>query len=507
MSESATQMEMTLLESVAQWVADGAELDELLGPVLRGLSERADLSRATLMLVDRTDGHLYVEAAHGLTPKETRRVRYASGEGVTGRVAASGQGVVVPKVSEETGFADKLGGREGGLDGAFVCVPVRNRETTYGTLSAWRTDPSGADLESDRRLLAVVAGLLLAPVERHVSRRAAGVDDPSPSQPSNLIGRSKTIREVYSLIEQVSASSTTVLLRGESGTGKELVAHAVHAGSNRVRGPFIKVNCAALPATIIESELFGHERGSFTGAVDRRRGRFELADGGTIFLDEIGDLAPETQIKLLRVIQEREFERVGSAQPIQVDVRVIAATSRDLEEMMEEGTFRADLYYRLNVFPIHLPALRERRADILLLADHFVETFSRAHGKQVRRIATAAIDLLMSYHWPGNVRELENCIERAVLLARGDVLMAHHLPPSLQAPEATGDFGDVGLESTLAAVEKDLILDALKAHRGNMAAAARALKVSERIMGLRVKRFGIDARRFRRGRRQEETTA
>ncbi|MCB9664407.1 MAG: sigma 54-interacting transcriptional regulator [Alphaproteobacteria bacterium] len=489
--------ELRYLETVAAWVGQGTELDELLGPVLRGLAEQLGLRRATLMLVDRTDGEVYIEAGHGLTPTETRRVRYAPGEGISGRVVASGEPVLVPRVSEDPSFRDKLGAREGGLDGAFVAVPVMTSATTYGVLSAWRLGEEDPDLEGDRSTLSVVAGLLVPPVERHVSRTGKPGEDRAPHQPSNLIGRSKGMKEVYALIEQVAPSSTTVLLRGESGTGKELVAHALHEGSPRARGPFVKVNCAALPAAIIESELFGHERGSFTGAIDRRRGRFELAHGGTIFLDEIGDLAPETQIKLLRVLQEREFERVGSAQPIGVDVRVIAATSRDLEIMMEDGGFRPDLYYRLNVFPVHLPPLRERRADILLLADHFVEQFSRSHGKSVRRIATAAIDLLMAYHWPGNVRELENCMERAVLLARGDTLMAHHLPPTLQAPDHLSSVAPGGLESTLAAVEKDLILDALKANRGNMAGAARQLQVTERVMGLRVKLYGIDPRRFR----------
>jgi Nif-specific regulatory protein len=487
---------IAFLDQVARWTALGKELDEVLGPVLRGLSERLGLHRATLMLLDRADGQLYIEAAHGLTPSETRRIRYAPGEGINGRVVVTGEPIVVPKVSEEAGFADKLGARESGLDGGFVAVPVRQGARVLGTLAAWRVEVDDADLTADQHVLSVVAALLEQAIEKHVSR-PSGDTERAPAQPSNLIGRSKGMREVYALVEQVAPSSTTVLLRGESGTGKELVAHALHEGSPRVRGPFVKVNCAALPATIIESELFGHERGSFTGAMERRRGRFELANGGTIFLDEIGDLAPETQIKLLRVLQEREIERVGSAEPIPIDVRVIAATSRDLEEMMVDGTFRPDLYYRLNVFPIHLPPLRERRADILLLADHFVETFSRAHGKAVRRIATPAIDLLMSYHWPGNVRELENCIERAVLLARGDVLMAHHLPPTLQGPESAATAEAGGLEATLAAVEKDLILDALKANRGNMAAAARQLGITERIMGLRIKQFGVDARRFK----------
>ena len=299
------------------------------------------------------------------------------------------------------------------------------------------------------------------------------------------------------MIAQVSKSDTTVLIRGESGTGKELVAHAIHFNSLRAVKPFIKVNCGALPESVVESELFGHEKGAFTGAIATRKGRFELANGGTIFLDEIGDLSPTTQIKLLRVLQEREFERVGGTATIKTNVRVITATNRNLEQLIAEGRFRQDLYYRLDVFPIHIPPLRERKTDIPLLADFFVEKYSKANSKMVRRISTPAIDMLMSYHWPGNVRELENCLERAVLLTSDQVIHGHHLPPTLQTAEASGTAHTGTLEGTLERVERDLLVDALKASRGNRAKAARALGISERIMGLRVQRFGIDARRFR----------
>ena len=304
------------------------------------------------------------------------------------------------------------------------------------------------------------------------------------------------MQAVFNLIAQVSNSDTTVLIRGDSGTGKELVAHAIHYNSNRSSMPFIRVNCAALPDSVIESELFGHEKGAFTGAFALRKGRFELATGGTIFLDEIGDLTPLLQIRLLRVLQEREFERVGGVRTINVDVRVIAATNRNLEKLIEGENFRQDLYYRLNVFPIHLPALRERKTDILLLADYFVDRYSKAIQKNIRRISTPAIDMLMSYHWPGNVRELENCIERAVLLSTDDVIHGNHLPPTLQTAEASGTEFKGRLKTTLDSVERELILDALKSSKGNMAETANALGSSERIIGLRVKKYCIDPRRF-----------
>jgi Nif-specific regulatory protein len=317
-------------------------------------------------------------------------------------------------------------------------------------------------------------------------------------KPGNMIGSSSAMRSVYLHIEQVSTSmTTTVLIRGESGVGKELVANAIHQNSSRKGRAFVKVNCAALPDSIIESELFGHEKGAFTGAIAMRKGRFEIANGGTIFLDEIGDISPSTQVKLLRVLQEKEFERVGSQEPIHCDVRVVTATSRNLEELIEEGKFRMDLYYRLNVFPIYVPPLRERKSDILQLADYFVEKYSTAAGKSVRRISTATIDLFMSYHWPGNVRELENCIERAVLLCNDDAIHAHHLPPTLQAAEPASIQSRGTLESALNSLEREMLIDALKTTHGNISQAARTMGITERIMGLRIKKHAIEASIFR----------
>ena len=247
---------------------------------------------------------------------------------------------------------------------------------------------------------------------------------------TNIIGTSGPVREMYEQIAQVAKTNTTVLIRGESGTGKELIAHAIHYNSLRAKKPFVKVSCAALPESLIESELFGYEKGAFTGAQARKKGRFEMAEGGTLFLDEIGDINLGTQVKLLRVLQEREFERLGGTETTKVNVRLIAATNQEMEKAIVEGKFREDLFYRLNVFTIFVPPLRDRKADLLLLADHFVEKFSREHGKMIKRISTPAIDMLMSYHWPGNVRELENALERSVLVCDGQVIHGHHLPPS-----------------------------------------------------------------------------
>ena len=314
---------------------------------------------------------------------------------------------------------------------------------------------------------------------------------------SHLVGNSNKMRQVYEQVSQVARSNATVLLRGESGTGKEMIANAIHYNSLRSKRAFVKINCAALPDTLIESELFGHERGAFTGADRLKRGRFELADGGTLLLDEIGDLPLQTQIKLLRVLQEREFERLGGTDTISANIRLITATNKNLEEAIVTGKFREDLYYRLNVFSIFLPPLRQRRSDILLLAEHFLEKYETEHGKRIRRISTPAIDMLMSYHFPGNVRELENAIERAVLVCDTNVIHSHHLPPTLQTAEASGTESRLTLSSAVAAFERDLIVDTLKSTGGNIAKAARQLESTERILGYKIKKYEIDSARFR----------
>jgi Nif-specific regulatory protein len=314
---------------------------------------------------------------------------------------------------------------------------------------------------------------------------------------SNIIGTTGPMRQVYEQIAQVAHTNTTVLIRGESGTGKELIAHAIHYNSPRAKKPFIKVSCAALPDTLIESELFGYEKGAFTGAESRKKGRFEMAEAGTLFLDEIGDINLSTQVKLLRVLQEREFERLGGTETVRVNVRLIAATNKDLEQAIADGKFREDLYYRLNVFTIFVPPLRERKSDLLLLADHFLQKYSREHKKDIRRISTPAIDMLTCYHWPGNVRELENVIERAVLVCDGAAVHGHHLPPTLQTAQASGTVMRLSLAQAIAAYEKDIIQDALKTTRGNRAKAARLLNTTERIINYKVRKYAIDCERFR----------
>lgn len=318
----------------------------------------------------------------------------------------------------------------------------------------------------------------------------------------SIIGFQGTAREVADTIRQILETDTTVLIRGESGTGKELIANVIHHNGPRAAKPFIKVNIAALPDSLIESELFGYEKGAFTGAVTARAGRFELADKGTLFLDEIGDVPLSTQVRLLRVLQEREIERLGSLHTVPIDVRVVAATHKNLETMVKSGQFREDLYYRLNVYPIYLPPLRERQTDIIPLAENFIEEFCRKYGKSVKRISTPAIDMMTSYHWPGNIRELQNCMERAVLLSSDEVIHGYHLNPALQTAEFSGTREVRTLREAVEAYEKELIIDALKTADGNRSLATRMLGSTERIIGYKCRQYRIDYRKYRSKRKQ-----
>lgn len=502
--------ELSLLFEISQLLDQSLDLNQVIQPVLRTAAERLSFHRAAITLLDRKTGEMFIEAAHGLSLSQQRRGRYQLGEGITGQVVQSGEPQVIPLISEDPSFLNRTGARKkpGEHDVSFICVPIKIGNETIGALSVDRSPAERDELEENLRFLSIMASLVAQAVkirQNIMEEKRALVEENSRLheelrerfRPSNIVGSSRAMQDVFDMIAQVSRSDATVLVRGESGTGKELVAHAIHYNSARADKPFVKVNCAALPETVIESELFGHEKGAFTGAVQSRKGRFEYANGGTVFLDEIGDLSPSTQIKLLRVLQEREFERVGGNETIRVNVRIIAATNRNLEKAIETSEFREDLYYRLNVFPIHMPPLRDRKSDILLLADHFIEKYAEQNHVAVRRISTPAIDLLMSYHWPGNVRELENCVERAVLLSVDEVIHSHHLPPSLQSAESTNTEFHGTLEESIDNLERELIQEALKSTRGNMAKAARFLGITERIMGLRVKKHGIDPRTFR----------
>jgi len=510
MEQSRHIQELALLHSISTIVDQSLDMRSVVHPVLEVLAECLGFRLATITLLRKGGDEILIEAAHGLTRAQSELGRYKLGEGVTGKVVLSGEPMIIPRTSESPIFLNrtKLGKSP---DTAFICVPVKEKQEVVGALSVYRPFAPDAQLQEDATILGVVASMLARAVllRRDVLKEQESLKEENRQlraeltrryHPDNIVGNSREMQVVYDQIFQVAKSQATVLVHGETGTGKELVAHAIHYASNRASEPFVRVHCAALPESLIESELFGHVKGAFTGAVTDRKGRFELADGGTIFLDEIGEIPLSIQAKLLRVLQEREFERVGGIKTIKVNVRIIAATHRDLPAMAEQRLFREDLYYRLSVFPIFVPPLAKRKADIILLADYFMAKYAEENGKKVTKFSNQAIDLLMRYTWPGNVRELENCIERAVLLSEGEVIRSEDLPASIQLP-GESDSHDVSslpklvdgasLSDMVESYEKSILDEALKLNRGNIAATARQLRSTPRIVSYKAKQYSL----------------
>ncbi|MBW1803124.1 MAG: sigma 54-interacting transcriptional regulator [Deltaproteobacteria bacterium] len=502
--------EILCLYEITRAIHSTLDLRKALYKVLQLLSDHLMMNRGSITLLNPDTSEIQTEVAHGISVSEKTKGRYKLGEGITGRVVETGRPMAIPKLDEEPQFLDRTGARSR-IDKSkisFVCVPIKEGRRVLGALSVDHVFEGSAPLEEDVRLLTIIGGLIAQKVAmlEKIRREKDELNEENLRLKKELskkysfrhiIGNSHKMQEVFYLITQVAKSNANVLLLGESGTGKELAANAIHYNSLRSTKPIVKVNCAALPANLVEAELFGHEKGAFTGANRQKEGKFELANGGSIFLDEIGSLALESQGKLLRVLQERELERLGGTRTIKVNIRLIVATNKNLARNVEEGVFREDLFYRLNVYPIYLPPLREREADLLLLADYFLEKYAEEYNKDIKRISTPAIDALMQYHWPGNVRELENCMERAVLLCDDQVIHSYHLPPTLQTAEETGTQQAQSLKDAIERFEKELLIDALKSHRGNMRRAARALETTERIFGYKVKKYHIEPGQYK----------
>jgi Nif-specific regulatory protein len=499
-----TEKEVGLLSDIAAVFAESLELEATLHSILRLLDTHLSLKRGTITLLDTAKDTITIKVAHGLSEKSKKLGIYKIGEGITGLVVQSGKEIVVPDISHDSRFLHKTRSRSEteGKKISFFCVPIKLEAKTIGALSADKEAGTAEDFDDCVRFLQIISTMIAQAVKLNklveLDRQQLRAENVRLKQElktqfsvHNMVGTSNAIKEVYKLIEQVADSNATVLIRGESGTGKDLAAHAIHYNSPRSEKPFIKVNCTALPETLLESELFGHEKGAFTGATERKIGRFEAANGGTIFLDEIGDFPISLQVKLLRVIQFREFERVGSYETLKANVRIIVATHKNLEEQIKTGLFREDLYYRINVFPIYLPPLRDRKDDIMLLADYFLQKHVRENNKNINRISTPAIEMLTSYHWPGNVRELENCIERAVLVCDGDVVRSEHLPPSLQMIKKTETVGKRSMSEMVENLEKEMIIDALKKCSGQQRKAAKELGITERMLGYKIKNYNI----------------
>ncbi|MDR2391511.1 MAG: sigma 54-interacting transcriptional regulator [Planctomycetota bacterium] len=494
--------ELEALNRIAAVMADAPNPAGAVMPALKLLESHLNMRHITLALLDSGAGQVSIDLAADLTSEQIVRGRYRLGEGVTGKVAATGRPAVIPSIADCPDFLARTtqGCRRG--DSSFVCVPVIIGKEILGTISMHGAIRPENELWECARLLGTVAAMLAQAIRlrREARESHAALADENERlrgrlknrvAPRNIIGKSREMRIVFDQIAQAASSRSTVLVNGETGTGKELVAEALHYNGDRADKPFVKVNCAALPESLIESELFGHEKGAFTGAVARRQGRFEQADGGTIFLDEIGDISQLMQVKLLRVLQEREFERVGGRETIKIDVRVIAATHRDLFAMAREGRFRSDLFYRINVFPIYLLPLRRRQSDIPLLAEFFLDKYARNAGKRIVSISPEVMDILSRHAWPGNVRELENCIEHAVILANGSSIGVEHLPASLRFP-ADEPGARMDFKSQVESFERGLIAEALRATRGNLSQAAGLLGTTPRIIAYRSRQLGLD---------------
>jgi Nif-specific regulatory protein len=495
--------DLAALHAIAKALAQPWDLRDQLEQVLNEMKVRLGMQRGMISLLDRDSGESWLEVAHGVN-LEGLEISYQMGEGITGKVAQTGRPMAVPNLGKEALFLDRTGARRflNREELSFLCVPIMYDSRVVGILSADKGTKNVTDLDGELAILSSVAELIAKAVHilalEEENRRLRRIVNQGRAPSVDMIGHSKGMQEVFGLISHVADSGTTVLVQGETGTGKELVARAIHMNSPRSKGPLIQFNCAAIPDTLIESELFGHERGAFTGAMRQRRGRFEEAHNGTIFLDEVSELSASAQAKLLRVLQEKQFQPLGSSRVITTNARVIAATNRHLEECIVAGRFRNDLYYRLSVFPIYLPPLRDRGNDIILLADHFVLKYSKEMGKPVKRISTSVIEVFLSHQWPGNVRELENCIERAILLTEGDAIEMIHLPPSLQAKMREGDPTEKGrLSTVILSQERSLILEALKETRGNQSQAARLLGTTKRIIQYKIQKLGIDPAKFR----------
>ena len=496
--------EIAVLRAISSVIVRERNVRKLLDEVIEVLDRELGMLRGTIALLSGDE--LKIEAsARQLNAEERALGRYRIGEGITGTVARTGKAEVVRDVRKDRRFLNKTRSRRKDEALSFICVPLVHLGQVVGTLSVDRKiEGSDSTLESDLALLEVVANITAeaaAVCREECAERESLMDENRKlrgmlsDNPGRLIGRCREMRAVYEQIRQVAPSDATVLVRGSSGTGKELVARAIQGLSLRKDKPFVVLNCAALPEALVESELFGYEKGAFTDARERRIGRAEVANGGTLFLDEIGDLPVTTQVKLLRLLQERTFSRVGSNEELHSDVRFIAATSRNLEELMAKRLFREDLYYRLSVFPIHLPDLARRQDDIILLAQHFLSTLSAKYGKSITRFSPPVIGMLQSYNWPGNVRELENCIERAVLTATDDCVRSYNLPPAMQSAEFVDDPFDASnvqsLDERLETVERRILEETIARHGGNHAAAGRELGISPRMMSYRLAKVGL----------------
>ena len=491
--------ELAAILEVSKVLTTSFDLEKNLSLVMSALGDHLEMQRGCVFLHDPVSQHLKIVAAHGLTKENIEKGKYRIGEGIVGRVLEKRTPMVIPNIGKDPSFLNKTGSRPDKEGISFLCVPIELKKKALGVLSVDRIySKEHGKVDDDLRVLEIVSSLIAQFVKLWESYEAVEQEKEKLKRElkgkysvDNVIGLSRRMQEVFENVYRVSPTKATVLLLGESGTGKELIAKAIHYMSPRSRGPFIKFNCASIPEGLLESELFGHEKGAFTGAIASRKGKFELANKGTILLDEIGDLPIALQPKILRVLQEREFEPVGSERTKKVDVRIIAATSRNLEGLVSLGKFREDLYYRLNVIPILLPPLRDRGEDIEALIEHFLERFNKENNRS-SVLDKSAMQVFLSYSWPGNVRELENTIERLVIMSPSNVISDADLPVSLSIRRPTSSDKSKSMSSNIEEIEKSSIIHALEKCGWVQAKAARMLRITPRQIGYKIKKYGIE---------------
>jgi Nif-specific regulatory protein len=508
MASKTLNLQLSVLSAISGIIDKALDLERSLQDILRILAETLSMKRAAITLVDRSTGKLAISVSQGLTAEEKSRGVYDLDEGVTGLIFRTAKPYVVPDIRKEPLFLDKTGSRKIERDRiSFIGVPIILHGQAIGVLNVDRLFGDEVSFEEDVAFLTVVATLIaqFMSLNQKFEAKVEVLKRENISLKSRLsretqglyiVGKSLAMQDVQRQIEKVAPTKATVLLLGESGTGKTLIGRIIHDLSERKDYPFIKVNCASIPENLLESELFGYEKGAFTGADGTKPGRFEEANKGTIFLDEIGELPLGLQAKLLRVLQDREFERLGSNKTRQVDVRILAATNKDLAALAEEGSFRPDLYYRLNVFPLQTPPLRDRKEDIPSLLIHFLNKVSKEYARNLH-FSTEALSLLSRYDWPGNVREMENLVERLVILAESERLDAELIRPYLtlfSREETVEEIAPAGEGApSLQSLERSVVIDALRRSGGIQHKAARELGITPRQMGYRVKKFNLES--------------